>query len=169
MTMIIKCNHHNMFFLCIVTLQSVTMICFSHNFQTMMHLQHRSLQRSGVNTLSNFPFDFDTIFNFLYRSHDMILIKLSDGNRTLTNFRKLFRFDFWHSTYVFIWYYFCRNHNEKKNWIKNLTENCTVWTNLNMYIQILTNMSSTKNSLKTTEKNIIPRFFFTISNLLYNN
>jgi hypothetical protein len=132
MTMITKCNHYNMLFF----MYSNDTIC--HHDMIFRIISKRwcicsiSHCKGQVLTHSNFPFDFDTIFNFLYRSHDMILIKLSDGNRTLTNFRKLFRFDFWHSTYVFTWYYFCRNHIEKKNWIQNLTENCTVWRNLNM-------------------------------------
>lgn len=45
---------------------------------------------------------FEMIFNFFYHSHDMILIRLSNGNRMPTDFDTMLRFNFRHSTFVFL-------------------------------------------------------------------
>jgi len=42
------------------------------------------------------PGDLDTIINFFCSSHEMIFIRLSDGNRTTTNFKQCL-----HLTFVF--------------------------------------------------------------------
>ena len=75
-------------------------------FPTILHASAAQIQMVKCSVVLSqfvFPFDFDTIFNFFYRSHVTILSRLSDGNRKSTDFEKSFRFDIRiHTIYVFV-------------------------------------------------------------------
>lgn len=73
-------------------------------------------------TQSNFPFNYDKIFNSFYCSHP-VLIRLSDGNRTQTDFEMTFWFNF-RIFYDFCWKCFERK-NERQKIIHYVSCDCT--------------------------------------------
>ena len=82
------------------------------DFRTIPHLRHRQLK---VFTQSDFQFNFHTIFNFINHFHNTILIRLSDGNRTPTNFENTFRFDFCRVFFLHTIPFLSKTHQKEKS------------------------------------------------------
>ena len=64
---------------------AVTQYDFLSDFQAIL-VCGTDKSHGQVFTQSDFPFNLDTIVNFFYRSHNIILIRLSDGYRTPNRF-----------------------------------------------------------------------------------